>query len=239
MKFGNLSIKIFADGADLDDLKHLRKNSLIQGFTTNPTLMKNAGVTDYEEFAKRAVDIVEGKKISFEVFSDELDEMISQARIISRWGANISVKVPIVNTRGQSSCDIVRQLSQEGIAINVTAIFSQRQYTEVIDCFDKDAESIVSIFAGRIADTGVDPVPIIADAVKYAKYKKGVEILWASPREALNIIQADQVNCDIITVPPAMIDKFVNSYGKDLEEFSVETVKMFHDDAIQSNFYIN
>ena len=234
----NLKIKIFSDGADIESIKLFSANPVINGFTTNPTLMRKAGVTDYEAFAKEAIKIVGEKPISFEVFTDEVDEMHAQARKIASWGNNVNVKIPVINTKGVSTKSIISKLSAEGVIVNVTAIFSDAQVQEVIDAIDPKASAIVSIFAGRIADSGRDPVLSIRKAVEYAKPKPGVEILWASTREAYNIIEADQAGCQIITVAPDMISKAQKSFGKNLDDFSRETVQMFYDDATVSGFSI-
>ena len=236
--FKNLKIKIFSDGADIESIKLFSANPIIKGFTTNPTLMRKAGVTDYEVFAREAIKIVGEKPISFEVFTDDIDEMLVQAKKIASWGKNVSVKIPVINTKGVSTKSIISQLSSEGVVVNVTAIFSDAQIQEVIDAIDPNASAIVSIFAGRIADSGRDPALPIRKAVEYAKSKPGVEILWASTREAYNIIEADQAGCQIITVAPDMISKAQKSFGKNLDNFSRETVQMFYDDAIASGFSI-
>ena len=234
----NLKIKIFSDGADIESIKLFSANPFIKGFTTNPSLMRKAGVTDYEMFAKEAIKIVGEKPISFEVFTDDTNEMLLQAKKIASWGDNVSVKIPVINTKGVSTKSIISQLSSEGVIMNVTAIFSDAQIQEVIDAIDPNASAIVSIFAGRIADSGRDPVLPIRKAVEYAKSKPGVEILWASTRESYNIIEADQAGCQIITVAPDMISKAQKSFGKNLDNFSRETVQMFYDDAIASGFSI-
>ena len=188
----NLKIKIFSDGADIESIKEFSANPIIQGFTTNPTLMRKAGVSDYEAFAKEAIEVVGDKPISFEVFTDDLDEMLVQARKIASWGDNVSVKIPVINTKGVSTNSIISQLSSEGVIVNVTAIFTDAQIKGVIDAIDANASAIVSIFAGRISDSGRDASQPVRQAVEYAKPKQGVEILWASTREAYNIIEADQ-----------------------------------------------
>ncbi|MDB2324248.1 transaldolase [Alphaproteobacteria bacterium] len=236
--FEDLKVKIFSDGADLSSIKQLSTNPFIKGFTTNPTLISKAGVTDYEAFAKEAIGIVGEKPISFEVFTDDIDEMLAQARKIASWGNNVSVKIPVINTKGISTKSIISQLSSEGVSVNVTAIFTNAQVQEVIQAIDPDASAIVSVFAGRIADSGRDPVLSILKAVDYAKSKPGVEILWASTREAYNIIEADRAGCQIITIAPDMISKAQKLFGKNLDDFSKETVKMFYDDARASGFSI-
>lgn len=235
----NLNVKIFADGANLEDIKKIKQNPLVKGFTTNPTLMRQAGVECYETFAKQALEVVDGMPISFEVFSDDLDEMRSQAKQIASWGSNVNVKIPVVNTRGESTASLVKELSDEGIVLNITAIFTPQQIKDVVDAINPDCGAIISVFAGRIADTGIDPVPAMRDAVNVAKAKPKAELLWASPREPLNIVQADETGCHIITVTPAMLGKAVGSFNKDLGQFSLETVKMFYDDASASGFSLS
>src|SRR3990167_2304922 len=224
-----MKIRIYADGADLGTILELNKNPIISGFTTNPTLLRKAGVADYEVFAKSVLSEV-GKPISFEVFADEFDEMIRQARIISSWGDSVFVKIPITNTQSQSSMGVVDTLGQEGIKLNITAVTTREQIDEIAETLMySEAPVIVSIFAGRIADTGVNPVPIIA----YARHvlPARAEVLWASPREVLNIYQAEEAGADIITCTPDLIKKYEQLKGKDLAEFSLDTVKMFFDDG--------
>ena len=220
-----LNVKIFADGADVESIKQSKKIPFIKGFTTNPTLMRQAGVTDYEAFAKEALEIVEGLPISFEVFSDDLDEMGRQARKIASWGPNVNVKIPITNSKGKSTVKLVKSLSDEGIICNVTAIFTLLQVQTISDALNPLCEAIISIFAGRIADTGVDPMPIMNKAVAMAKSKPKASVLWASPREALNIIQA-------------LLQK-ISSFNKDLGQFSLETVQMFYNDARASGYSLS
>lgn len=237
-KLENLSIKLYSDGADLRNIQKLSSNALISGFTTNPTLMKKAGVSNYEKFARAAAEVVEGKSISFEIITDDLTEMAQQARTIASWGENISVKIPVMNTSGTSSYDLIKQLSSEGIPLNITAIFTKEQYENVIDNVNSHCPAIVSIFAGRIADSGRDPSENITGAVEYAQGQDNIEILWASTRETLNIMQANNAGCHIITVPPEMITKAESQFDKDLMDFSRETVEMFYKDALSSNFVI-
>ena len=233
-----IEIKVFSDGADLDSFRSLVANPLIKGFTTNPTLMKKAGISDYEAFAKEAINIVGDKPISFEVFTDDLGEMEIQARKIASWGDNVSVKIPVMNTKGDNAYGLIRDLASDGISLNVTAIFTLEQCKSVIDSLGNEAHSIISIFAGRIADSGVDPSKIVRDAVGYAREQENIEVLWASTREPLNIVNAADAGCHIITVPPEMIAKAAAFFGKDLMEFSRETVEMFYTDALQSGFSI-
>ena len=233
-----LRIKIFADGADLDGIREMSANPLIKGFTTNPTLMRKAGIDDYKAFALDALKIVPDRPISFEVFADEFDDMERQALKISSWGRNVNVKIPITNTRGESSVPLVERLSGKKVAVNVTAMFTLDQVQSVVDALDPGTPAILSVFAGRVADSGRDPVPHMKDAVEIAKAKPKAEVLWASPRELLNIYQADDVGCHIITVTNDVIRKLAN-VGKGLDVFSRETVQMFHDDAQQAGYSIS
>ena len=199
--------------------------------------MRVSGITDYKKFAHEALEIIEGSPISFEVFSDDLDEMYNQAKKISSWGRNISVKIPITNTKGQSTTSLVKSLNEEKIVCNVTAMFTLKQVEDICSVINLDTEVILSIFAGRIADTGLDPIPIMKKAVKYVSSNKNIKILWASPREALNIVQANEVGCSIITVTEDLLKK-TSSFNKNLDKFSIETVAMFYNDAKKSGFDI-
>ena len=221
-----LDIKIFADGADLETIVELSKNPLIKGFTTNPTLMKKAGITNYKSFALELLSEVKDKPISFEVFADHIDEMKKQAIEIGSWGGNVNIKIPITNTLGQSTSALVLDLTKNNIICNVTAIFTINQIKSVIENLDHNSNIILSVFAGRIADTGIDPLPIIKETVELTKHINKCEILWASPREFLNIFQAEEAGCHIITIANELINK-IGNYNKDLSEFSLETVKMF------------
>ncbi|MDA1023215.1 MAG: transaldolase [Proteobacteria bacterium] len=232
-----LKIKIFADGADLDGIQEMYANPMIKGFTTNPTLMRRAGVDDYEAFAREALKIVTDRPMSFEVFADEFDEMEEQALEIASWGANVNVKVPITNTRGESAVPLVGTLSGKGVSVNVTAMFTLEQVQSVVDVLNPETPAILSVFAGRVADSGRDPVPHMKEAVAIASANPKAEVLWASPRELLNIFQADEVGCHIITVTNDVIKKLAN-VGKDLGQFSLETVKMFYDDAQAAGYSI-
>ncbi len=230
-----ITTKIFADGADLDAILSLAADRRISGFTTNPTLMWKAGLTDYAEFAKRLLERITKHPISFEVFANDADEMRRQARLISSWGANVYVKIPVTTTTGESMAPLVRELSEEGVQVNVTALFTTAQ-VELITAAVKDgAPSYISVFAGRIADAGVDPVPLMARAVDIMVAAPRSELIWASPREILNLVQADNVGCHIITLTPDLIKK-LDSLGKNLEQFSLETVRMFHGDAVAAGF---
>lgn len=232
-----LKIKIFSDGADLDSIAAARARGLVKGFTTNPTLMARAGVTNYLNFAREVLRIVPDLPVSFEVFSDEFDEMERQARVLRALGPNVHVKIPITNTRGESSCPLIARLSREGIPLNITAIMTLRQVREVAEALDPACPTFVSVFAGRIADSGRDPVPIMREALEILRPRPRAELLWASPREALNILQAEWIGCPIITVTPDLLAK-AEHFGKDLEEFSLETVRMFRRDAVSSGFDI-
>jgi len=233
----SLKIKIFADGADIDGIARLYKNPRIKGFTTNPTLMNKAGVKDYEAFARDVVKLVPDRSVSFEVFADEFSEMEAQARVIATWGRNVAVKIPITNTRGVSSAPLIRRLSAAGVCLNVTAIMTPAQVGAVADALDPKTPAIVSVFAGRVADTGRDPVPLMIECRDILKSRPRAELLWASPRELLNIFQADEMGCHIITVTHDVLGK-LGLVGKDLDDYSLDTVKMFHKDATAAGFSI-
>jgi transaldolase len=232
-----LQIKIFADGADLRQMIEMSSKPYIKGLTTNPTLMRKAGVTNYEKFVKDVLKEVNDKPISFEVFADDFDEMISQARKISSWGRNVNVKIPITNTKGEESTSVVQTLTNEGIALNITAILTVQQVRSIVEVINPDSFTFVSVFAGRIADTGRDPIRIIQEVLEIVKSKPKVEVIWASPRELLNVIQADAVGCHIITATSDILNK-LELIGKDLEKFSLETVQMFQNDALLSGYEI-
>jgi transaldolase len=232
-----LSVKIFADGADLEGILDLARDPRIRGFTTNPTLMRLSGVDDYEGFAHKVLDHISDRPISFEVFSDEFDEMARQAHRIAAWSHNVFVKTPITNTRGESSAALIRQLSRDGIKLNVTAILSIRQVELVADALESCDGAIVSVFAGRIADTGRDPVPLMVHALEVLSRNPALELLWASPREILNVVQADSIGCHIITVTYDLLKK-LPGLGRDLEDLSLDTVKMFRDDAVKAGFLL-
>jgi transaldolase len=232
---GDLSVKLFADGADLDGILALAADERIAGFTTNPTLMWKAGLTEYEDFAQRLLERITRHPISFEVFADDPDEMRRQARLIASWGENVYVKIPVTTTNGESMAPLVRELSEDGVKVNVTALFTTGQ-VEVITAAVRDgAASYVSVFAGRIADAGVDPIPIMARAVDIMVDAPRAELIWASPREVLNVVQADQIGCHVITMTHDLLAK-LSSLGKDLDQFSLETVQMFRRDAISAGF---
>jgi transaldolase len=230
-----LDVKIFADGADLDAILALSVNRRIAGFTTNPTLMWKAGLTDYEEFARRLLERITVHPISFEVFADDVEEMRRQAVKIRQWGDNVYVKIPVTTTKGESMAPLVRELSEDGVKVNVTALFTTAQ-VELITAAVKDgAPSYISVFAGRIADAGIDPIPIMGRAVQIMLDAPRSELIWASPREVLNVVQADQVGCHIITMTQDLLKK-LDLLGKDLMQYSLETVQMFHRDAITAGF---
>ena len=235
MNLNTLHTKIFADGAELDGMLGLYRQPHIKGFTTNPTLMRKAGVTDYRAFAHQVLAAIPDRPISFEVFSDEFDEMERQAREIAAWGDNVYVKIPVTNTKRAPAYDLVRRLSQDGVKVNVTAIMTLEQVHEVTKSVAGGAPSNVSVFAGRIADTGRDPIPLLTDALEIMRVAPEAELIWASPRELLNVFQADAIGCHIITVTHDLLKKLA-LVGKSLDDYSLETVKMFHDDARAAQF---
>jgi len=230
----DLTVKIFADGADRSTIAALAANPVVSGFTTNPTLMRAAGVDDYEAFARDVVELVPELPVSLEVFSDDFDEIAQQARTIAGWGENVFVKIPVTNTRGESSADVVRRLVAEGVKLNVTALATVRQVEEIAAAMTGSA-GFVSVFAGRIADTGLDPSPIMAEAVAVLRAEPQLQLIWASPRELLNIIQADAVGCHVITVTQQLLAK-LSWLGRDLDDVSLDTVRMFHEDARAANY---
>ena len=233
----NLNIEIYADGADLNSFMELNSKNFVKGFTTNPSLMKKSGIQDYSSFAKDLLSKIKDKPISFEVFADDFTSMRSQAKKINSWGRNVFVKIPITNTKGQSTSELVQSLNAENIACNVTAIFTIEQVQSIIDVVDDRTPVILSIFAGRIADSGIDPVPIIEKAVNLTKNKKNIKILWASTRELFNIFQANKINCHIITVPNDILKK-IDNIGKNQKSFSLETVVDFYNDANAAGYKI-
>lgn len=233
----NLRIKLFADGANLAEMKEMYDNPIIKGFTTNPTLMRKAGIQDYKEFAHQVLDAIPDRPISFEVFADEFDEMESQAMEIASWGKNVTVKIPVTNTKKQFAGPLIERLSNAGVALNVTALTSLDQVRKVTDRFALNTPAIISVFAGRIADTGRDPIPLMAEAVKVMQAKPKAELIWASPRELLNIFQADALGCHIITATNEILKK-LSLVGKDLEQYSLETVQMFYKDAQAAGYKI-
>jgi len=237
MKIENLKIKIFADGAKITDFEKLNKFPYIKGFTTNPSLMRKAGITNYEKFINEILPVVGNKPISFEVVSDEFNEMEKQALKLGRISENIYVKIPVTNTKGKSSAPLIHALSHNGIKINVTAVFTLSQICEVYKVLNEEVPSIISIFSGRIADTGVDPAIIMKQAIKILNPRKKIELLWASPRELLNIFQAEKVGCDIITILPNILEK-LSLINYNLQAYSLDTIKMFYNDAISSGLIL-
>ena len=230
-----LGVKLFADGADRTAMLELYANPLIQGFTTNPTLMRQAGITDYRAFAREILAAIPDRPISFEVFADDFAEMERQAHQIAGWGSNVYVKIPVTNTRRESACPLIQRLCRDGIRLNVTALLTVQQVRDVRDALSGGPPSYISVFAGRIADTGRDPVPVIAAALELIRPHPQMELIWASPREVLNVFQADAVGCHIITATRDILKK-LSLFGKDLAEHSLDTVKMFFQDAQASGF---
>ena len=236
-KIESLKIKIFSDGADKNEMLDMNKKNLIKGFTTNPSLMKKAGIKDYKLFAKEILNTIKEKPISFEIFSDDFEEMEKQAMEITSWADNVFVKIPVTNTQKKNSADLIKRLSQKKVKLNITALMTLEQVKFVLSVLNKNVPSIISVFAGRIADTGKDPIPIMKDCLNEMKLHPKSELLWASSRELLNIFQADQIGCHIITVSKDIIKK-IKLIGYDLEEYSLDTVKTFYKDAIDANFKI-
>lgn len=228
-------LKMFADGADKKEITRLNADERVSGFTTNPTLMRKAGVEDYLAYSREIAEMVAPKPISLEVIADTLDEMERQARLLDALGPNVYVKIPITTTNGTSTAALSRKLSHDGLKLNVTAIFTRAQVEETVEALNGGAPSVVSVFAGRIADAGVDPVPLMQDYSTLTSPHQGMELLWASPREVLNVVQAEETGCQIITMTPDLWAK-LPSIGKDLGQFSLETVQMFADDAAASQF---
>ena len=236
-RIADLNVKIFADGADFDGMVKMAHNPLIQGFTTNPTLMRKAGVNDYETFARRVLAAITDRPVSFEVFADDFPSMAEQARAIATWGPNVNVKIPVSTTKGQSSNELIRALSSEGVTLNITAIFTLDQVSGVAAALDPSTPAIVSVFAGRIADTGVDPIPHMRACKEILASRPKAELLWASTRELLNIFHAEEAGCDIVTVPNEFLTK-LNLIDKDLSEYSRETVQLFYKDATAAAYQI-
>jgi len=233
-----LKVKLFADGADLDSMLALYQDPKIKGFTTNPTLMNKVGIKDYESFAKQVLEAIPDRPVSFEVFADDFPSMLTQATVIASWGPNVNVKIPVTNTKGEFTGPIIKELAAAGVQLNITAIMTLDQVKAVAENLSPETSAIVSVFAGRIADTGLDPMPIMRQCVEILKDLPKAELLWASPRELLNIIQADEVGCDIITATPDVLAK-LKSLEKDLAKFSLETVQMFYNDAQAAGYTIN
>jgi len=230
-----LKVKIFADGADLPGMLEMHRHPYIRGFTTNPTLMRKAGVSDYRAFAREVLSAIPDRPISFEVFSDDFSEMERQAMEIASWGKNVNVKIPVTNSEGMASYDIVRRLSRSGVKINVTAMMTLDQVSMVADALSRGAPAYVSVFAGRMADTGRDPLPFMKKALRALRKSPNAELIWASPRELLNIFQANEIGCHVITVTNDILNK-LQLVGKSLEEYSLETVRMFRNDAVKAGF---
>ena len=231
----NLKVQVFADGADLAEIARLAAYPEIAGFTTNPTLMWKAGLTHYSDFAERVLEIVPDRPISFEIFADDPTEMRRQAEIIAGWGDNVFIKIPVTDTRGASTADLVRTLSGEGVQLNITALMLPSQVQTVTDAVADGARCYISVFAGRIADAGVDPIPLMLESLEIMRAAPRAELIWASPREVLNILQANEIGCHVITVTADLLNK-TQLIGKDLGDYSLETVQMFHRDAAAAGF---
>jgi transaldolase len=232
-----LKVKIFADGADKAGMLEMYAKPFVKGLTTNPTLMRKAGITDYRAFAREILQAIPDRPISFEVLSDDFEEMKRQALEIASWGDNVYVKIPVSNTKRQSASELVRSLACQEVKLNVTALMTLRQVRDVVAALDANTPSYVSVFAGRIADTGRDPVPLMTEAVELLKPNPRAELIWASPRELLNIFQADEIGCHVITVTNDILEK-LSLVGYDLDEYSLDTVKMFHNDAVGAGFQL-
>ena len=232
-----LKVKIFADGADLDGILELYRNPYIKGFTTNPTLMRKSGISDYEKFSRQVLEKISDRPISLEVFSDEFSEMERQAHKIAAWGKNVFVKIPVTNTRRESSAELVRRLADKGVQLNVTALMTNDQVSIASEALGSHIPAYISVFAGRIADTGRDPVPLMKEAVEIMSAYPNQELIWASPRELLNIFQADEIGCHVITVTHDVLKK-LSLVGKDLDEYSLDTVKMFREDAQKAGYQL-
>ncbi|ARQ05095.1 transaldolase [Macrococcoides caseolyticum] len=232
-----LNVQVFADGADINQMKEAYQNKTVDGFTTNPSLMAKAGVEDYTSFAKAAVEAIPDASISFEVFGDDMETMEKEAAIIQSFGENVFVKIPVVNTKGESMIPLIKRLSEQDIKLNVTAVYTIEQVEAIVEAIKPGVESYVSVFAGRIADTGVDPMPLMKQSVEVCHSKEGVKLLWASCRELYNVIQADEIGCDIITCPADVVNKIPN-IGRDINELSVDTVKGFEKDIKASGLSI-
>ena len=233
-----LNVKVFADGADIEEMKSAYKNQLVDGFTTNPSLMANAGVTDYKAFADEVVSEIPDASISFEVFADDLPTMEKEAEILKQYGDNVFVKIPIVTTTGESTLPLIKRLSSKQVRLNVTAVYTIEQVKAITDAVTEGVPTYVSVFAGRIADTGIDPLPLMKESVKVTHSKEGVQLLWASCREVYNVIQADEIGADIITCPADVVKKVNNNLGRDIGELSVDTVKGFAKDIQSSGLSI-
>ena len=232
-----MKTKIFCDSADIKTIKKFDKNPLVDGFTTNPSLMKQSGAKNYKNYSLKLLKVCKTKPISFEVFGDTFDHMLRQAMIINSWGKNVYVKIPVVNSKGLYSGKVIRTLSNKGIKLNITAVYTVKQVKKILKSINKKSKTIISIFSGRMSDVGKDPIPIIRESVRLTKKMKKVEILWASTREAYNYLQAKDCGCSIITMPPTVIEK-ISKFGKTYQELTLDTVKKFLKDSIKSNFKI-
>ena len=232
-----IKTKIFCDTADIKIIKQLSKKTLVNGFTTNPSLMKLSGAKDYKNYSKKIIKICKKKSISLEVIADDFIEMEKQAYKIKSWGSNVYVKIPVTNSKGYSSAKIIKRLSDNDLKLNITAVYTLKQVKKIIKCVNKNSHTIISIFSGRMSDVGKDPIPIIKQSVKITKKMKKIKILWASTREAYNYTQAIDCKCDIITMPPNIIEK-ISKFGKSFERLTLDTVKTFYKDALSANFRI-
>jgi len=235
---GELKVKLFADGADMAGIQEMYANPMIQGFTTNPTLMNKVGITDYEAFGRQVLAAVPDRPVSLEVFADDFDEMKAQASEIATWGDNVNIKIPVTNTKGEFSGPLIKTLSEAGVSLNLTAIMTLDQVRAVTENLSEDTPAIISVFAGRIADTGIDPIPFMSECLNIISARPKAELLWASPRELLNIFQADDIGCHIITATNDVLKK-LSLVGKELSDYSLETVQMFYDDAVAAGYKIN
>ena len=232
-----IKTKIFCDTADIKIIKRLSKKTLVDGFTTNPSLMKLSGAKNYKNYSKKIIKICKKKSISLEVIADDFIQMEKQAYKIKSWGSNVYVKIPVTNSKGYSSAKIIKRLSDNGLKLNITAVYTLKQVKKIIKCVNKNSHTIISIFSGRMSDVGKDPIPIIKQSVKITKKMKKIKILWASTREAYNYTQAIDCKCDIITMPPNIIEK-ISKFGKSFERLTLDTVKTFYKDALSANFRI-
>ena len=232
-----MKIKIFCDSADFTTIKNFNNNSLVSGFTTNPSLMKLSGAKNYRNYSLKLLKVCKKKPISLEVFGDTFDQMLRQAVIINSWGKNVYVKIPVVNSKGLFSGKVIKTLSQKGIKLNITAVYTVHQVKKILKSINKNSKTIISIFSGRMSDAGKDPIPIIKESVRLTKKMKKVEILWASTREAYNYLQAKKCGCSIITMPSAIIQK-ISKFGKTYQELTLDTVRKFLKDSVKSNFKI-
>ena len=238
MNAAELTVKVFGDGADVDGIVELLGNPLITGFTTNPTLMRAAGITDYEAFAKEVLAAVPDKPISFEVFSDDFDEMEAQATRIASWGEHVYVKIPVTDTQGTSTAPLLKRLVADGVKVNATALMTVAQVESVVQSIAGGPPAYISVFAGRIADAGIDPLPIMRESLAVMAGEPQIELIWASPREIFNIVQADAIGCHIITMTHDLLKK-LPGLGRDLDDFSLDTVKMFHRDAAAAGYTLD